>query len=245
MSSTEQPIKIVLVDDHAILREGLRQILHTQPDLCVVAEVSNGEDALQVIASVQPDVVLMDVSLPGLNGIQVISQLKLDQPHNQARIIVLTVYADTEQLIHAVRAGAAGFCNKDVEPARLIEMIRQVAGGYSVIEERIFDREGALAWADGRVAAMTGPYMVDPGDHYSPLSKREMEILVHVTQGNSNQEIAYQLDISHQTVKNHMTAILRKLDVQDRTQAAVYAIRQGWVRLSDIVDRENNQYGAQ
>jgi DNA-binding NarL/FixJ family response regulator len=112
-----------------------------------------------------------------------------------------------------------------------------VAEGHYVIGEQIFDADGVQDWLDAGVEAATGPYMVDPGEHFVPLSPREMEILRYVTRGMSNKEIAYSLGISHQTVKNHMTSILRKLAVEDRTQAAVYALRRGWVRLQDT-DRD-------
>jgi DNA-binding NarL/FixJ family response regulator len=135
-----------------------------------------------------------------------------------------------------MRSGGAAYCPKDIEPEDLVEIVRMAARGFYVVGSRVFDEEGLKNWLDAGVEAATGPYMVDPGEHFVPLSPREMEILQYVTQGRSNKEIAQLLGISHQTVKNHMTSILKKLDVRDRTQAAVYALRRGWVRASTQAD---------
>ena len=226
-----EKITVCLVDDHALLREGVRKIISLYPDLEVVGEVTNGEDALRVIPEVNPDVVLLDINLPDLNGIQVI--LRLRSQGVAAAIIVLTVHDDRQQIIHALQAGAVGFCAKDVDPDKLAEFIRQVCRGNIVVGEVIYSVQEAEAWLAERVKE-TYPYLDDAENLHSPLSQREMEILEYVTGGYTNQQIAYELRISHQTVKNHMTSILRKLNVQDRTQAAVYAIRQGWVRVENI-----------
>jgi len=139
-----------------------------------------------------------------------------------------------------MRAGASAYFPKDVEPGRLVEVVRQVMQGFYVIGDQLFDKAGLHTWLDAGVEAATGPYMVDPGEHFVPLSPREMEILQFVTRGMSNKQIALELGISHQTVKNHMTAILKKLDVEDRTQAAVYALRRGWVRMQDTLSEADD-----
>jgi DNA-binding NarL/FixJ family response regulator len=203
----------------------------TEDDIQVLAEGGSGEQALQLAYDLRPDVLLLDINLPGLNGLQVTSRLKAD--HLPTAIVLLTAYHDREQVLHAMRSGGSAYCPKDIEPEALIEIVRKVAQGYFVVGNHIFDTEGLRNWLDAGVEAVTGPYMVDPSEHFVPLSPREMEILQFVTQGKSNKEIAQILDISHQTVKNHMTAILKKLDVRDRTQAAVYALRHGWVRTDD------------
>jgi DNA-binding NarL/FixJ family response regulator len=168
-----------------------------------------------------------------MNGIQVIRQITSE--HLPVKVIMLTAYDDAEQVMHAMRAGAAAYCAKEIEPVRLVEVIRYVLQGRYVIHNQVMDDERLEEWLDKGVVALAGPYYADLGDTYSPLSPREMEILQYVTQGMSNKEIAQLLSISHQTVKNHMTSILRKLAVDDRTQAAVYALRRGWVRLRDAI----------
>lgn len=232
-SSSNNPITVLLVDDHPVWRQGLRQILGLSSDIQVVGEVAAGDEALKRIAELRPQVVLLDVNLPQINGIQVTTQLKSDA--NRPAIIMLTAHDDREQAIHAIRAGAAGYCSKDIEPERLLEVIRQVAAGQYYVNETLYDHTGIEEWVQSGIAALAGHYVDDADEHFVPLSPREMEILRFVTLGHSNQEIAYHLKISHQTVKNHMTSILRKLDVQDRTQAAVYAIAHGWVRIDDAL----------
>ncbi len=224
-------INLLIVDDHPVFRQGLRDIFATEDDIRVVAEGASGEQALQLVRMLQPDVLLLDINLPGINGLQVTSRLKAD--HATTAIVLLTAYDDMEQVLHAMRSGGAAYCPKDIEPDILVDVVRKVANGYFVVGNRIFDEEGLKSWLDAGVEAVTGPYMVDPNEHFVPLSPREMEILQFVTQGKSNKEIAQSLGISHQTVKNHMTSILKKLDVRDRTQAAVYALRRGWVRAND------------
>jgi DNA-binding NarL/FixJ family response regulator len=197
----------------------------------VVAEGVSGEQAIHLVHTLQPDVLLLDINLPGINGLQVTSRLKAE--HAATAIILLTAYDDTEQILHAMRSGGAAYCPKDIEPEILLDVVRKVHQGLFVVGKQVFDEEGLRNWLNAGVEAATGPYMIDPNEHFMPLSPREMEILRFVTQGKSNKEIAQSLGISHQTVKNHMTAILKKLDVRDRTQAAVYALRRGWVRAKD------------
>lgn len=221
-------IRIALVDDHPVFRQGLYNLLAAEPDMVVVGEGASGEEALQLVHETEPDVLVLDINLPGMNGLQVANRLKSEHAHTA--VVFLTAYDDMEQVLHAMRSGGAAYCPKDVEPERLVSIIRAVAEGYYVVGEHTFDGETLRMWLDAGVEAATGPYMVDPGEHFVPLSPREMEILQYVTHGKSNKEIAQLLAISHQTVKNHMTSILKKLDVRDRTQAAVYALRRGWVR---------------
>jgi DNA-binding NarL/FixJ family response regulator len=224
-------ITILIVDDHPIIREGLRKLLEMEHDIDVIAEAGSGEQALEMARQAQPDVVLLDINLPNLNGLQVASQLKADR--NRTGVILLTAYDDAEQVLHAMRAGASAYCPKDIETDRLLEVIRQVARGNFVIGGKVYNERGVQDWLNNQVEALAGPYVVDNGEHFVPLSPREMEILRCVTRGLSNKEIAQTLGISHQTVKNHMTSILDKLNVDDRTQAAVYALQRGWVRMTD------------
>ncbi len=227
----ESPIGIYIVDDHSIFRQGIIMNIDLYDDIQVVGQSANGEDALKVILALKPDVAVMDINLPLMNGIQVTRQITAERIGTQ--VVMLTAYDDAEQVIHAMRAGASAYCAKEVDPGRLVEIIRLVREGKFVVHDRIFDREGLDAWLDQGVQAVAGQYYAELADTFSPLSPREMEILQFVTRGLSNKEIARVLDISHQTVKNHMTSILRKLAVEDRTQAAVFALRRGWVRLKD------------
>jgi two-component system response regulator DegU len=224
-------ITLLIIDDHPVFRQGLRNIFATEDDIQVVAEGGDGEQALQLAHALHPDVLLLDINLPGINGLQVTSRLKAE--HLSTAIVLLTAYHDMEQVLHAMRSGGSAYCVKDIEPETLVDIVRKAAQGYYVVGDLTFDAEALKDWLDAAVEAATGPYMVDPSEHFVPLSPREMEILQYVTQGKSNKEIAQSLGISHQTVKNHMTSILKKLDVRDRTQAAVYALRRGWVRTGD------------
>lgn len=224
-------ISVLIVDDHPLFRDGLQQALLLEDDITVIGQSENGESGLNDARRLRPDVVLLDINLPVMNGLQVARQLKAERAN--VAVIVLTAYHDEEQVLHAMRAGASAYCSKDVEPDALVGVIRDVASGqYIVNDERMDDRQ-LHEWIQSSIEAMSGPYIVDAEEHFIPLSPREMEILQFVTGGLSNKEIAVKLRISQQTVKNHMTSILKKLNVEDRTQAAVNAIRRGWVRLQD------------
>ncbi|MCB9098317.1 MAG: response regulator transcription factor [Anaerolineales bacterium] len=221
---------VMLVDDHPLFRQGLRRVLEAQEGIEVIMEVADGEEALRLAKQLGPDVVLMDINLPKMNGLQVTRELKQVAP--EIAVIMLTAYHDDEQIFHAVRAGAAAYFPKDVTPRRLVEAIRQVGKGNYVIDDEVLDKPEVASWLLSqfdKVAYVDGL----PNEMFAPLSPREMEILQHIAKGQSNKEVAYELGISRQTVKNHMTSILRKLAVNDRTQAALYAVRRGWIRLHD------------
>jgi DNA-binding NarL/FixJ family response regulator len=224
-------ISILIVDDHPLFRQGLRNVLVGEPDLEVVGEGGNGQEALELIRSLKPKVTLLDINLPEMNGLQVVRQIQAERVN--LAVIMLTAYHDLEQELHAFRAGSSAYCPKDVTPRHLVQVVRWVAQGHYVVGDRVYDQEGLQAWLEEGVEKAGRPYLNDTREAFSPLSPREMEILQCVTRGMSNKEIAYSLGISHQTVKNHMTAILQKLDVEDRTQAAVYALKHGWVRLEE------------
>jgi len=231
-------ITVLIVDDHPLFREGLSKVFSLEDDIRVIGEEADGEKALHLVCDLQPNVLVIDINIPSMNGLQVTRQIKADRI--DCAVIMLTAYHDQEQVLHAMRAGASAYFPKDVEPGRLVEVVRQVMQGFYVIGDQLFDKAGLHTWLDAGVEAATGPYMVDPGEHFVPLSPREMEILQFVTRGMSNKQIALELGISHQTVKNHMTAILKKLDVEDRTQAAVYALRRGWVRMQDTLSEADD-----
>lgn len=226
----QRKIQILIVDDHPVFRQGLRDVLASEGDFQVVGEAGDGEQALRLTLDLAPDVVVMDVNIPGLNGLQVTRRLQ--QERAASRVLMLTAYDDAEQVFHAIRAGANGYFPKDVMPRKLIEAIRHVSRGYYVIGDTAMDEAQLAAWLL-KATERFGEGAPGAEEPFVSLSSREMEILQCITRGMSNKVIAHRLGISHQTVKNHMTAILHKLDVADRTQAAVYALRRGWVRLQD------------
>jgi DNA-binding NarL/FixJ family response regulator len=221
-------IKVAIVDDHFFFRQGVRDVLNAEPDITVVAESGDGEEAVEMVASTRPNVVLMDVNLPNLNGLQVTQQIKNEFP--DVNVIILTAYDDEEQIYRAVRIGASAYFPKDVAPSQLMQTVRLVAQGYYVIANKQMTSGEAEQW----LLELYHRYGISPEDTtFSPLTNREMEILEQIIDGLSNKEIAFHLGISQQTVKNHVTSILAKLNRSDRTQAAIYALRHGWVRLPE------------
>jgi DNA-binding NarL/FixJ family response regulator len=222
-------IDVLIVDDHPMFRQGLRDVIETDPELQVIGEATDGESALRMGDELRPNVILMDINLPTMNGLQVTRQLRDD--HEQVRVVMITGYDDPEQVFHAFRAGASAYCPKDIDPEALIQTIKAAHRGLYVVGERAMTEEQLFDWIEEKVKMMPGSLPQDDEEIFEPLTPRQMEVLELVTRGLSNKEIAYELDISHQTVKNHMTAILRKLRCQDRTQAAVYALSHGWIRL--------------
>jgi DNA-binding NarL/FixJ family response regulator len=231
LESIVTKINLLIVDDHPVFRQGLVDVLEIDPALQVVAEAADGDVAIAQAIACNPDVVLMDINLPTVNGLQVTRKLVNQLPN--VKVIVITGYDDAEQVFHALRAGAVAYCSKDIPPEDLIDVVHAVYGGKYVVDGNVMEDREILEWINQRIGRYTEPAGSDTQGVFAPLSPREMEILELVTKGSSNKEIAYRLDISHQTVKNHMTAILRKLRVDDRTQAAVYALRHGWVRLDN------------
>jgi DNA-binding NarL/FixJ family response regulator len=224
-------IGVVIIDDHPLFREGVRSVIDSEEDINVLAEGISGDQALQLVRELTPDVALVDVNLPNMNGMQVTRQISAERLGTA--VVLMTAYDDVEQVLHAFSAGAAAYCSKDVEAGKLVDVVRHVANGHYVVGDQVYDEEGLEEWRSKGVETVRRPHLEGDVEAFTPLSPREMEILQYVTRGMSNKEIAARLGISHQTVKNHMTAILHKLDVEDRTQAAVYALRHGWVRLQD------------
>lgn len=209
-------IRVLLVDDQALFREGLETLLSVHKDIQIVGQAGNGQEAVEVAARVQPDVVLMDVRMPVLDGVRATRLLKKALP--QCKVIVLTTFDDDEYIFDALRTGAVGYLLKDVDSAQLIEAIRAAARGQSILEPSV----AAKVIAEfTRVSSMVPSAQME--QLVNPLSERELEILSLIARGASNKEIASQLYIAEGTVKNHVTHILGKLGVRDRTQAALKA----------------------
>jgi DNA-binding NarL/FixJ family response regulator len=225
-----EQIRVILVDDHPVFRHGLLRVFTMAPDIKVIGELSDGKEVMETCRQMMPDVIVMDVNLPTQNGLLVTREVKAQLP--SINIVILTAYHDEEQLFHAIRSGASAYYSKDVDPNLLLNGIRECHRGNYVINEETMSEAKMAAWLL-RQFEERAPTGESSEDMFVPLSGREMEILNFITKGYSNKEVAYHLGISRQTVKNHMTSILRKLDVNDRTQAAVYALRHGWIRLQD------------
>ncbi|GHO97500.1 DNA-binding response regulator [Reticulibacter mediterranei] len=210
-----EPISVLLVDDHALVRKGVRGFLETQPGILVVAEASTGQEAVRLAEQYAPDVVLIDLLMPGMDGIEATRQLLMCSP--RSRVVVLTSYHEDEHIFPAIRAGALSYLLKDVKPEELTEAVRKAARGEAILHPRIAARV-VQEFQNGREI---------PPHLFHGLSERELEVLRLVATGRSNAEIAGMLSISEKTVKSHVGNILGKLHVADRTQAAVYAWREG------------------
>jgi DNA-binding NarL/FixJ family response regulator len=217
-----EKIRVLIADDHPIFRQGLRGILEAEPDIDVVGEASDGKQAIALARAVAPDVILVDVHMPNSDGLEVARTVKLHLP--RAGIILMTAYDDEEQLFQAIKVGASAFFLKDIRPDEMLDGIRRAAAGEYLINESVLTKPlvASRVLKQFRDLSMVGQEM-EP--LFVPLSAREIEVLDYIARGNSNKEIARALKISDQTVKNHITSILRKLAVNDRTQAVVYALR--------------------
>jgi DNA-binding NarL/FixJ family response regulator len=215
------PIRILLVDDQALFREGLRTLLSVQADMEVVGEAANGEEALSVARSLSPNVVLMDLRMPVLDGVAATKRLHVEMP--TCRVIVLTTFDDDEYVFEGLRAGAVGYLLKDTPSDKLFDAIRAAARGESFLQPSV------AAKVVAEFARLTTQYQPRPQHLPDNLSERELEVLSLVAAGASNKEIAGNLFLAEGTVKNHVTSILGKLDVRDRTQAAIKAKELGLV----------------
>lgn len=228
---TTQPLRILIAEDHPLFGQGLRRVLTLEPDLEVVAEVQDGEAAIESVHRLKPDVVLMDINMPKVNGLQATQEIKA--AHEDVAVIILTAYDDEEQMIFALRTGASAYFVKDVLPSELIDGIRRVhAGQYVVNGQVLADTAELMGWLLAWYNERTRLEVAGQGA-LMPLTSREMDVLEQIARGRSNKVIAATLNISQQTVKNHMSSIFRKLAVNDRTEAAMIALRRGWIRLHD------------
>ena len=215
-------IRVLIADDHVLLREGLRRILEMESDLEVVGEAGDGFQAIAQVKQLQPDVVLMDINMPGMGGLEATRAICKQVP--TTNVIVLTVHDSDEYVVEMVNAGAKGYLLKDVEPATVIEAIHRVHDGESFIPSDLMVK---VFREFKRITAYQREFSTPIGRRDDGLTARELEVLQHIVWGQTNKEIAAALFISEKTVKNHVTSILRKLELNDRTQAAVYALRHG------------------
>jgi len=208
-------IKILIADDHHIVRKGLVFFLQTQPDLEIVGEASNGEEAVKLATSLEPHIVLMDLSMPVLDGIEATKELKKQAPHIQ--VMILTSFSDQDHVIPALEAGASGYQLKESDPDELVAAIRKLMDGENQLHPKVTSHLLTRL-------TKSSEKKVNFIDH---LTKREKDVLKEIAKGKSNKEIGAALHITEKTVKTHVSNILSKLGVQDRTQAALYAVQHG------------------
>ncbi len=199
-------IRVAIADDHALVREGLRRVLGLEPGLEVVAEASDGQSAWEACQRERPDVLVLDLTMPDQNGVEVTRRLKREFP--ELAIVILTIHDDTQYLAEALQAGATAYCLKDVEPDVLVGAIRNACRGVGYVP----------------------PALARSASERIPLTSRELEVLERLARGLSNRQIGSELHISEKTARNHISNIFAKLGVQDRTQAALHALQRGWIR---------------
>lgn len=213
-----EQIRVMIADDHSLIREGLRRLLEFDGSIKVVGEASNGEECLEKLDEFNPEVLLLDINMPGKNGIDVLKQMKADQ--SQIKVLILTVHNELEYLMSAVDIGVNGYILKDSESSELKKAISVVRDGESYIQPKL-------------IPAMNSQLLHRDADKdkITSLTNREMEVLIQVANGMFNKEIATNLNISERTVKNHISNIFKKIDVSDRTQAAVFAIKNNIIKL--------------
>lgn len=214
-----EKIRVLIVDDHVIVREGLGAIVATQPDMALVGRAVDGVEAVSLAQTLHPDVILMDLVMPRMDGVQAIRAIQQTTP--QARILVLTSYAHDEKVFAAIKAGALGYLLKDTTHDQLLSAIRDVAQGRVSLDPAI----AVKVMQELQQPSATGPVP-------EALSERELDTLRLIARGMSNDEIAAALHIQERTVAKHVGAILDKLHLANRTQAALYALRQGWAELT-------------
>ncbi len=232
-------VKLLIVDDHPLFRQGVRSALSTYDDIDVVADVSSGENALTWLSGAppnrEPSVALVDLNLPGMSGLELTRQLRHQYP--SLGVVMLSIHEGDEHAFNALQAGAADYRSKDVNPKELADVVRRVARGEYVIND-VVEKPKVASRLLSQFRSLTQDYSASADNDFSlfqPLSDREIEVLERIAAGGSNKEIADTLGISTQTVKNHISSILRKLSLNDRTQAVLYALRRGWIETPDTI----------
>lgn len=227
-TSLNTAASVLLVHDHTLFREGLRHNLGNVPDFTVAGEADNGQQTIQLVAQVEPDIVLMSIDLPGVSGLEVARVIKRSHPH--IAIILFSSSMDSQQVVKSIRAGVAAYVPLNVSWDNILATLRDVRRGNFPINDLVLAMPNVASSVLDAFREMAAEE--DSNNIYSPLSPRELQVLELVATGQTNKEIALSLDISNQTVKNHISSILRKLAVNDRTHAVVYAIRRGWIKAA-------------
>jgi DNA-binding NarL/FixJ family response regulator len=220
-----EPIRVLIVDDHAVVREGLRTFLQLQDGIEVVGEAADGEQAVARATELEPDVILMDLVMPNLDGIGAMRELR--SRASPSRVIVLTSFLDDERLMPALQAGAAGYLLKDVEPAELARAVRSACADEALIDPTVAGRLLQTLSRDGRRGSGGAGGAGSAADAIDQLTRREREVLELIALGHSNKRIAFELGVAEKTVKTHVGHLLAKLGVADRTQAALLAVQNG------------------
>jgi DNA-binding NarL/FixJ family response regulator len=214
--TTEAPPRVVIADDQTVFRFGLALLLDLDERVEVVGQAANGQEALELVARMHPDIVLMDVEMPGLNGLEATSRITREYP--EVKVLILTTLDADNHVVQALRSGAAGYMFKDSEPDAIVSSIFAILSGERVM---------ATAVADRVLEMVTGT--LTPKEYYDGLTPREIEVLRHLATGMANKQIAYKLKISDKTVRNHVSNMYEKLEIYDRSQAVLYAVRKGLV----------------
>jgi len=231
-------VKLLIVDDHPLFRQGVRSALSIYDDIEIVADASTGEDAIAWLTSAapnrEPSVVLVDLNLPGMSGLELTRQLRHQYP--SLGVVMLSIHEGDEHAFNALQAGAADYHSKDITPKELADILRRVARGEYVIND-VVEKPKVASRLLSQFRSLPVDYSSPEAEFalFQPLSDREIEVLERIAAGGSNKEIADILGISTQTVKNHISSILRKLSLNDRTQAVLYALRRGWIETPDTI----------
>ncbi|MEM7531684.1 MAG: response regulator transcription factor [Chloroflexota bacterium] len=238
----------MVVDDHQLMLEGTQEILKREDDFNVVAVAQDGEQAISLALRHQPDVILMDYNLPKKTGVEALEEIREHAEGKHISVLIVSGYDSDYRRFQTLKAGANAYCNKGMMPDELLKIVRLVVSGKCVVDDKVFTRPQLNTWLEKQTEKVHtyshrhmiipeysptdgSPDELKPALHMeAPLTSRELQILTHITQGASNKEIAHLLNVRPQTIKNHVSNLLNKLEVQDRTQAAVMALRYGWVR---------------
>lgn len=221
-SNLNKKIGVLLVDDHAVVRQGLRMFIEMQSDMQVLGEGANGLEAVELAAYLNPDVILLDLLMPQMDGVEATRKILQDNP--QSRVLILTSFGDDDKIFPAIRAGAQGYLLKDIQPRDLVQAIRETYRGKAQLHPDVARR---LMMEVSRDEPVKEPQLISLPTELQGLTEREREVLEHIARGLTNHEIAEKMVISEKTVKTHVSNLLDKLDLEDRTRAAIWALKHG------------------
>jgi len=238
--SPNATVRLLIIDDHPLFRQGVRWALGAEDEVQIVGDAASAEEALEWLDSVgpnnEPNVVLVDLNLPGMSGLELTRHLRRQYP--SLGVVMLSIHESDEQAFNALQAGAAAYRSKDIKPQDLVEILRRVARGEYVINDVVLEEPRVAHRVLSQFRNLPKELAASPDTDFpifTPLSDREIEVLERIASGGSNKEIADALGISTQTVKNHISSILRKLSLNDRTQAVLYALRRGWIETPGTI----------